>query len=236
MTAAVTNKGNVNVYPLIILHLLLVLPLAWYLNIWADEASTLYSTDHGLINALQNAATVERQAPLYFWVMSVWRSISGSIFFARIFSVICTVVAIKLFAGFVSRVLPARSALLATAFFAMHPILIWAAVEIRVYALVIMLAIAPAGAILRGLFSRRFSPAADRFSRSRDRRSVHELLSGLSARRLLCRAFGNGAMAVCSRLSAVNAGCGRGFFADDVYLQIAIRGKHQRISRGAFVD
>jgi len=142
MSGTANKQGTINVYPLIILHLLIVVPLAYYLNIWADEASTLYSTDHGILNALQNAATVERQAPLYFWIMSLWRSINGSIFFARLFSIICSIVAIKLFAGFAQKLFSWRTALLATAFFALHPITIWASVEIRVYALVILLSIA----------------------------------------------------------------------------------------------
>src|SRR3982751_5170296 len=142
MAVSQNNQRPFQVTILIVLHLLIVIPLAWYLNIWADEASTLYSTQHGIIDAFTNAATVERQAPLYFWVMSLWRSINGSIFFARIFSIICTVAAIKLFAGFVQRILPTRAALLATAFLALHPILIWAALEIRVYAMLMLISVA----------------------------------------------------------------------------------------------
>jgi 4-amino-4-deoxy-L-arabinose transferase-like glycosyltransferase len=73
--------------------------------------------------------------------MSLWRSVNGSIFFARLFSIICSVVAIKVFAGFAQRLFSWRTALLATAFFTLQPILIWASVEIRVYALVILLSI-----------------------------------------------------------------------------------------------
>lgn len=126
---------------LVLLFLLLAVPLAFFLNIWADEASTLYTTQNGFLSAFQNAASNEKQAPLYFWVMSLWRTFNGSIFFARLFSVLCCAVAIKLFAGIASRVLSLRAALIATAFFAFHPILIWAAVEIRVYALVILLSV-----------------------------------------------------------------------------------------------
>ncbi len=132
---------------LMVVHLLLVMPLAGSLNIWADEASTMYSTEHGFWNAFQNAATVERQAPLYFWLMSLWRSVDHSIFFARTFSVLCCVAAIAIFAGLAKRLLSPRAALLATAFLALHPFLIWASLEIRVYAMVILLS-----AILLRLF------------------------------------------------------------------------------------
>ncbi len=146
------NARSFNVSTLIVLHLLIVIPLAYYLNIWADEASTLYTTQNGIFAALQNAASDERQAPLYFWIMSLWRSINGSIFFARLFSIICGVVSIRLFAGLAQRLFSFRAALLATAFFALHPIMIWASLEIRVYSLVILLSIALIRLFLNGFF------------------------------------------------------------------------------------
>jgi hypothetical protein len=141
MPVSSKNRRAFSVAPLIILHLLIVLPLAYFLNIWADEGSTLYTTQHGFWAAFQNAATDEKQAPLYFWLMSLWRSIDGSIFFARLFSVICSLVAIKMFAGLARRVFTPRAAFLATAFLALHPFLIWASLEIRVYSLVVLLSI-----------------------------------------------------------------------------------------------
>lgn len=133
--------SNHVIFGLIVLHLLMVLPLAYFLNIWADEASTLYTTQNGFWPAFQNAAADEKQAPLYFWIMSLWRSINGSIFFARLFSIICIAAAIKLFADLASRLFEPRAALLATAFFAFHPYLFWASLEIRVYSLVILLSV-----------------------------------------------------------------------------------------------
>ncbi|MFN0280018.1 MAG: glycosyltransferase family 39 protein [Pyrinomonadaceae bacterium] len=133
--------SNHVIFGLIVLHLLIVLPLAYFLNIWADEASTLYTTQHGFWPAFQNAAADEKQAPLYFWIMSLWRYINGSIFFARLFSIICIVAAIKVFADLATRLFKPRAALLATAFFAFHPYLFWASLEIRVYSLVILLSL-----------------------------------------------------------------------------------------------
>lgn len=141
MKLAKERSRAFNVSLLIVLHLAIVLPLAYYLNIWADEASTLHTTQNGFLTAFQHAAADERQAPLYFWIMSLWRGISGSIFFARVFSIICSLAAIKLFADLARRLFEPRSALLATAFFAMHPYLIWASLEIRVYSLVILLSL-----------------------------------------------------------------------------------------------
>ena len=75
------------------------------------------------------------------WVLSIWRTLNSSIFFARLFSIICSVASIKLFAGLAHRLFDKQMAILVTAFFAMHPFLIWASLEIRVYALVILLSV-----------------------------------------------------------------------------------------------
>lgn len=135
----------------VILHLLVALPLGNLLNIWADEASTLYSTERGLGFALRNTLADEKQAPLYFWFLSVWRLIDGSVFFARLFSVICSIAAIALFFRLARRFVSDRAALFLTIFFALHPFLIWASVEIRVYSLVIALSL-----LLADLFFRDF--------------------------------------------------------------------------------
>jgi uncharacterized membrane protein len=152
MSTPSKNSRQFSAAPLIVLNLLIVLPLAYYLNIWADEGSTLYTTQHGIAAAFQNAASDERQAPLYFWIMSLWREISGSIFFARLFSIICSAVSIKLFSDLARRLFEPRSALLATAFFALHPILIWASLEIRVYSLVILMSLVLVRLFLDGFF------------------------------------------------------------------------------------
>ncbi len=123
----------------IFLHLIITLPLAYYLNIWADEASTLYTTEHGFFQAVQNTLQNEKQAPLYFWAMSLWRGINGSIFFARIFSIIWSVIAIAVFYNLVRKIWNEKVAVFAVFFFAIHPFLIWASLEIRVYSLIILL-------------------------------------------------------------------------------------------------
>ena len=71
---------------LIFVHLIITIPLAYELNVWVDEASTLYNTEHGFIHTFQNVFHTEKQAPLYFILLSLWRDIDASVFFARLFS------------------------------------------------------------------------------------------------------------------------------------------------------
>lgn len=121
-------------------HLAIVLPLAYWLNIWVDEASTLYTTQSGFLRAFQFAWIDEKQAPLYFWIMSLWRMWGNSVFFARLFSIICTTVGILLVWKFARCFLSNRAAAITALLFGLHPLAIWAALEIRGYALGFVLA------------------------------------------------------------------------------------------------
>jgi len=125
----------------IAVHLAIVLPLAYWLNIWVDEASTLYTTQSGFLHAFQHAWADEKQAPLYFWIMSLWRMLSSSFFFARLFSVICTACGIFLVWKFARCFLSNRAAAITAILFGLHPLVIWAALEARGYALGLVLAI-----------------------------------------------------------------------------------------------
>lgn len=127
------------VYLLIFLHLVISLPLAAKLNIWTDEASTLYTTKHGFFQAFQNLFSDEKQAPLYFLLMSLWRKINDSIFFARLFSIICSLLAILSFSRLAQKLWEEKTALFVTAIFAIHPYLFWASLEIRLYSLIILI-------------------------------------------------------------------------------------------------
>jgi hypothetical protein len=128
-------------FVLMLLHLAIVLPLAFYLNVWMDEASTLYTTQHGFFFAIQNAAADEKQAPLYFWLMGLWREINHSIFFARLFSIAASLCAIKFFFDLAGKFFTEKQAGFAAAFFALHPVLIWMSLEIRVYSTVVLLSV-----------------------------------------------------------------------------------------------
>lgn len=150
------KKQTNYVYLMILLHLVIVLPLAYFLNIWVDEASTLYTTEHGFSHAFQNALRDEKQAPLYFWFLSLWRVINDSIFFARLFSVICSVLAIKYFGNLAQKLFNEKAAIFVTAFFALHPYLIWASLEIRVYSLVIFLSVLLLKTFYEGYFELDF--------------------------------------------------------------------------------
>ncbi len=124
-----------------LLHLIIALPLAYFLNIWSDEASTLYTTENGLVQTFHNVFADEKQAPLYFLLLSVWRTLDHSIFFARCFSIVFSLLAISIFYRLVRKFFDENTSGFITAFFALHPFLIWASLEIRVYSLVVLFSV-----------------------------------------------------------------------------------------------
>ena len=141
--------------PILIIHLGLTLPLAWELNLWIDEASSLDTSGKSFLYALRQALTYELQAPLYFGLLNLWRIPSESIFHARLFSVACTTLMLVLLVGIVRRYFPKLHPAWVVALLAVHPFTIWAATEIRVYALVLLLS-----AVLMRLFFDGFLVAA----------------------------------------------------------------------------
>ena len=132
-----TNKI---VYCLIFLNLLITIPLAAYLNIWRDEAYALQTSSKNLLYALHQAVHFEMQPPLYFLLLNIWRSVNGSFFWARLFSILSISLTIYLTAALAKRWLPQMHPGWLTICVAFNPFTIWAAIEIRVYALVILIA------------------------------------------------------------------------------------------------
>lgn len=120
-------------------HLAVTGYLAWALNIWVDEAFSLETSGHGLWHAVERAIGFELQPPLYFALLSLWRVFDDGIFWARLLSMVFTTGAILAMVP-VSRVyVPSVSPGLVALVFALNPFTVWAAVEIRPYAMIILL-------------------------------------------------------------------------------------------------
>jgi hypothetical protein len=113
--------------------------LSWRLNLWRDEMYSLHSTSGSVGFAFDQATHFELQPPVYFVVLSLWRSLDASPFFARSFSALCGAAAVLTTGALSRRILPRANPALAAAVIATHPLVIWAGSEIRVYALTILL-------------------------------------------------------------------------------------------------
>lgn len=120
-------------------YLAVALALALRLDIWIDEAYTLETTGRGVGYALLQALSFEGQPPLYFVLLGLWREIDGSIFFARLFSVLCGAAALWVVAAVSRRWLPEVHPGWLTAVAGFNPFFFYAALEIRLYSLALLL-------------------------------------------------------------------------------------------------
>lgn len=124
---------------LIGINLCITLVLAATLNIWIDEAYSLHTSGKDFNYALNQALSFELQPPAYFLILNLWRNLNSSIFFARLFSILCIVLTLIIVPKLSQKYLPDIHPGWITAAVALNPFTIWAAVEIRVYAFVILL-------------------------------------------------------------------------------------------------
>lgn len=124
------------------------------LNVWVDEAYTLATTAHGPLHAWTRAIEFELQAPLYFLLLSGLRVIvpDSMVYTLRIFSLLCCILALLLWGRLVRRALPGLpdGGLLLGLAFALHPMVIFAATELRAYALVLLVTLALMETFWRG--------------------------------------------------------------------------------------
>lgn len=117
----------------------LSLTLAYLLDIRFDEAFTLNTTSHGVVYAAGQAITFEQQAPLYFVILSLWRNIDSSIFFARFFSVLCFPLFVWVSAEVAKRYVKDVNPLFIAAVVAVHQQVVWSSLDIRLYSLMLLL-------------------------------------------------------------------------------------------------
>ena len=133
------TKKNYLIHLIVCLHLSITVPLAAILNIWTDESYSLNTTGKSLQYAISQAINFELQPPLYFALLNIWRSVNDSIFWARLFSIIATVLTIYLVALLSTRLIKTINPVWLVTIFSFNPFVIYQATEIRVYAFTILL-------------------------------------------------------------------------------------------------
>ena len=133
------NRERVGLAVVVLLHLALVVPLAAVLNVWIDEAYTLRATGDGLAHAVRQALGFELQPPLYYVILTLWRGLDDSVFFARVFSILCTASTVVVAGSLARRYLPGVAPALVAGVVAFNPLTVYAAVEARYYALALLL-------------------------------------------------------------------------------------------------
>jgi len=134
--------GDVAVGGLVVAFFALTFWLAATLNIWQDEWYSLRTTSRDLGFAWTTALQFESIPPLYPLVLDLWRHANGSVFFARSLSIVCVAATAFLGWRFTGRHLPRVPPAAVAAALAFNPFSIFAAVEIRLYAMALLLSAA----------------------------------------------------------------------------------------------
>lgn len=136
------RQQDIAVAAIVAVHLLIALFLIWELPIWRDEAHSLGTTADGFLTAVRRGIYYELQPPAYFALLGLWREINGSIFFARLPSVLFTGGFVALLVPLTRRYLTSSLVPLVVAVGALNPFVYFAAVEIRLYAMALFLSAA----------------------------------------------------------------------------------------------
>jgi hypothetical protein len=139
-SAILNKKNNIRLFAgfITFIFVLVTVFLSIKMNIWLDEAFSLHSTGSTLANTLEQSIRLEQQAPLYYILLNIWRAINNSIFFARLFSILCIVFSAFFLMAIVRKHSQKWPVLFLCLYFSNFNI-IWAATEIRTYALGILI-------------------------------------------------------------------------------------------------
>jgi hypothetical protein len=131
--------GNLLFYGFIIIYMLALFFLSYEVSIWEDECYTLNTTSRNFQEVITQSYSFEAQPPLYFILLKGWRFFNDSVLFARLFSVMF----ITLAAYFIKKLFDLISGPEGNRWlfviFLLNPFTIWAAIEIRSYAMIIFL-------------------------------------------------------------------------------------------------
>lgn len=132
------RKNNVCAI-VVILNLLITVPLAIYLNLWLDELYSLTTSRLDLGSTIHQSIFFELQPPLYFILLNLWLRVNDSIIWARLLSIIFTVITIYITFDLSKRYIPKINSAALVVLIALNPFTIYAAIEARPPALGLLL-------------------------------------------------------------------------------------------------
>ncbi len=123
----------------LIFYSIFIFWLITHINISEDESYTLNTTSRDVSGVIRQSYKFENQLPVYFLLLSFWRSINSGIFFAHLFSTFCIAFSCVFIYKITKIITGTKSAYWIIAIFLLNPFTVWASFEIRLYAFVILL-------------------------------------------------------------------------------------------------
>lgn len=134
------ENGNIFFFLFILIYSFFLLYLSQNLTIWLDEGFSLNTTSNSLSKVINLSYLVEGQPPVYFIVLSLWRKINDGIFFARLLSIIFTFISAFVLQKISQLIFKEIGSRWLVVIFLLNPYTVWASLEIRLYAFLILLA------------------------------------------------------------------------------------------------
>ena len=108
----------------------------------SDDIYTIHSTSGNFLKSLHQAIHFEMQAPLYFLLMSLWREISETLYWAKLFHYISFMISTVFFYKILRMLIFNRkNVYILLLFFALHPFLFYISNDLRRYSLALMFAV-----------------------------------------------------------------------------------------------
>jgi 4-amino-4-deoxy-L-arabinose transferase-like glycosyltransferase len=123
----------------IVVYTIALLFLAKNTVIWEDEVYSLHTTSQTVSYAFEQSYKFEGQPPAYFILLNVWRKMSDSLFFARVFSLVFTLLTGLTIYKISKNFLNHETTVIITALFLLNPSVVYFSMEARLYALIIFL-------------------------------------------------------------------------------------------------
>jgi len=113
--------------------------LASIVSVGNDEVFSLNTSSYGLSKVIQQSYNFEAQPPAYFVLLSLWRKFDDSLFFARIFSVVAIGITIYFIRRLIILFTDDKTSRYLLILFMLNPFVVWAGIEVRLYAMIMML-------------------------------------------------------------------------------------------------
>lgn len=125
----------------LLVYAVFLLYLCNELNVSEDESYTLNTTSKSLAGVIHQSYIFEGQPPFYFLLIAIWRTINPSVFFARFSSIVFILLAAWQFLKLVNYFAGKENSKWMVAVFLLNPYTVWTALDIRLYALLILLSV-----------------------------------------------------------------------------------------------
>jgi uncharacterized membrane protein len=124
-------------------------------TLWEDECYALNTTSRNLSEVISQSYNFEAQPPLYFILLKFWRFFNDGFCFARLLSLLFIVLATCSFTRLIRLISGTECLLWLVIIFLLNPFTVWAALEIRSYALILFLSTISIYFFIRFIYSNK---------------------------------------------------------------------------------